>query len=397
MMKTFALLLSLSVSVSAADWLHYRGPKMDGATAETIAPWSAEGPKELWRVKVGTGCASMTVAGNRVFTAGYRDGKEMVQCLDAATGKEIWAHGWVAKLGDYLFEGGPRATPTLDGSRVYMVGADGHVVCLDAASGKPAWTRHLVKDFAAKRMDWGFSASPTIDGDRVLIDCGGPGASTIALDKATGATLWKTGDDEAGYGSVILGSVDGKHAAVTFKAGAIVANEAATGAPLWRFDWETAWKINAASPLIIGDLVVFSSAYNHGAAALRVKDGTPTRVWFTKDLYAHFNTPVYHSGGLFGIDGEVGKKSALVCLDAQTGDEKWRARNVKNGSLILVGDKLLILTEIGELILAEATTAAFKELAPRKKVLSGRCWVQPVLANGVIYCRNNSGDLIALK
>jgi outer membrane protein assembly factor BamB len=396
-MKIAALSICLATTAFSADWLHYRGPKMDGSSAESLAPWSAEGPKELWRVQVGTGCASVTVSGNRVFTAGFRDGKEVVQCLDAATGKEVWSHGWTAKLGDYLFEGGPRATPTIDGERVYMVGADGDVVCLEKGTGKPVWTKHLAKDFGGRRMDWGFSASPTIDGDNVLIDCGGTGASTIALDKKTGALVWKGGDDEAGYGSVLVAAVDGKRTAIAMKGGAVVGNDAASGAQLWRFDWETAWKINAATPLVVGDMVVFSSAYNHGAAAIRVKDGVPSRVWFTKDLYAHFNSPVHRDGALFGIDGEVGKKSALVCLDVRTGDEKWRARNVKNGSLILVGDKLLVLTEVGELVLADASAAAFKEVAPRKKVLGGRCWVQPVLADGVIYCRNNSGELVALK
>ena len=396
-MKAFALYLCFATSAFSADWPHYRGLKMDGSTAETIAPWSADGPKELWRVQVGTGCASMTVAGKHLFTAGYRNNQEVVQCLDAATGKEIWSHGWDAKLADYLFEGGPRATPTIDGGHAYMVGAEGHVVCMDAATGKPIWTKHLVKDFGGKRMDWGFSSSPTIDGDHVLIDCGGKGASTIALNKKTGATIWKSGDDEAGYGSVTVASVDGKKAAVTFKAGALIGLDPANGAPLWRFDWETSWKINAVTPLVVDDLVVFSSAYNHGAAAVRVKNGEVSRVWFSKDLYAHFNSPVHFKGGLFGVDGEVGKKSALVCLDVRTGDEKWRARGVKNGSLILAADKLLVLSEIGELILADASTAGFKELAPRKKVLGGRCWVQPVLANGVIYCRNNSGELVALK
>ncbi|MEK0449247.1 MAG: hypothetical protein RL088_1515 [Verrucomicrobiota bacterium] len=396
-MKSLAFLLVFAAAASAADWPHYRGLKMDGSTVETVAPWSAEGPKELWRVQVGTGCASMTVVGNRLFTAGYRNGQEVVQCLDVATGKEVWSHGWEAKLGDYLFEGGPRATPTIDDGRLFMIGGDGHVACLDAATGKPIWTKHLVKDFGGKRMDWGFCASPTIDGDRVLIDCGGPGASTIALDKKTGATIWKSGDDEAGYGSIVVGMVDGKKTAVGFKAGALTGQAAEDGKPLWRFEWETAWKVNAVTPLIVDDLIVFSSAYNHGAAAVRVTGGEPKRVWFTKDLYAQFNSPVHHKGALYAIDGEVGKKSALVCLDVKTGDEKWRARNVKNGSLILVGEKLLVLSEIGELILADASPAAFKEIAPRKKVLTGRCWVQPVLANGVIYCRNNNGELVALK
>ncbi len=396
-MKSIALSLFFAATLCAADWPHYRGLKMDGSTAETVAPWSADGPKELWRVQVGTGCASMTVVGNRVFTAGFRGGKEVVQCLDVATGKEVWSHGWEAKLGDYLFEGGPRATPTIDGAHLYMIGADGHVACLLAASGKPVWSKNLVSDFGGKRMDWGFCASPTIDGENVLIDCGGPGASTIALNKKTGATIWKSGDDEPGYGSIVIGNVDGKKTAIGFKAGALTGQAAADGKPLWRFEWETAYKINAVTPLLVDDLIVFSSAYNHGAAAVRVKGGAVERVWFTKDLYAQFNSPVHTKGFLYGIDGEVGKRSALVCLDVKTGDEKWRARNVKNGSLILAADKLLILSEIGELILAEASSAGFKELAPRKKVLGGRCWVQPVLAGGVIFCRNNSGELVALK
>jgi outer membrane protein assembly factor BamB len=231
----------------------------------------------------------------------------------------------------------------------------------------------------------------------VLVDCGGPGASTIALNKKTGATIWKSGDDEAGYGSIVIANVDGKKTALGFKAGALTGQAAADGKPLWRFEWETAYKINAVTPLVVDDLIVFSSAYNHGAAAVRVKGGEATRVWFTKDLYAQFNSPVHLKGALFGIDGEVAKRSALVCLDVKTGDEKWRARNVKNGSLILAGEKLLILSEIGELILADASPAAFKEIAPRKSVLKGRCWVQPVLANGVIFCRNNKGELVALK
>lgn len=385
----------LSATSFAGDWLHYRGPRQDGSTDEKVS-FPASGPRELWRVQLGTGLSSVVVAGNRVFSAGYQDGKEALVCLDASTGKTLWKHTWPAKLGDYLFEGGPRGTPTVDGDLVFMVGADGHVACVEAGTGKPVWSKNLVSDFGGKRMDWGFCSSPTIDGNNVLIDCGGPGASTIALNKKTGALVWKAGDDEAGYGSAYLAKVDGKHTALLFKAGGLVGHDAATGAVLWRHEWETAWKVNAATPLLVGDVIVISSAYNHGAAGVRVKGGKPEQVWFTKKLMAQFNSPVHKDGHVFGIDGEVGKRSALVCLDARTGDEKWRAKEVKNGSLVLAGEKLVVLTEVGDLLLAEASPSAYREIA-RKKVLTDRCWVQPVVANGVIYCRNNKGELVALS
>lgn len=303
---------------------------------------------------------------------------------------------WPAQLGDNLFEGGPRGTPTVDGNRVYMLGADGRVVCADVPTGRIVWQRDLVKDFGGRRMDWGFCSSPTIDGNNVLLDAGGRGASTVALSKVDGSVVWKGGDDEPGYGSVHVAQVDGKKTPVVFKAGALVGHDVANGKVLWSFPWETAYKVNAITPLLAGDILVITSAYNHGAAGVRVRSGKPEQVWFTKKLKSQFNSPVHKDGFLYGIDGEVGKRSALVCMDARTGDEKWRAGEVKNGSLILAGDgKLLILSEVGDLILSEANPRGYRELG-RAKVLRDRCWVQPVLANGTIYCRNNSGELVAL-
>lgn len=384
------------VALQGADWPHYRGAHMDGSTREEIPAWPAGGPKELWRVQLGTGCASVTVVGGRVFGAGYRDGREALQCLDANSGKLLWSHAWPAKLGDYLFGGGPRATPTVDGGRVYMLGADGHLACVDAATGKPVWEKEIVAEFGAKRMDWGFAGSPTVEGGLLLVDAGGKGSSTLALNKKSGAVVWKAGDDEAGYGSPRVAVVDGRKTVVVLKAEALVGHDLETGVVLWRHPWETSWKANAVTPVLADDLIVISSAYNHGAAAVRVKGGKPGQVWFTKMLKAHFNTPVVRDGSLFAIDGEVAKRSALVCLDVKTGDERWRAKEVKNGSVILAGDKLVLLTETGDLVLAEASAAAYKELG-RATVLKDQCWVQPVLVDGVVYCKNNKGELVALK
>src|SRR5262245_59110255 len=159
-----AFLVLTAMGVFGADWPHYRGPNQDGSTSETIASISKSGLRELWRVELGTGLSSVVAAGGKVYSAGFRNGKEELVCLDTQAGKVQWTQEWRAKLGDYLFEGGPRGTPTLDGDRVYMVGADGDVVCANTANGKIVWRKNLVKDFDGRRMDWGFSGSPTVDG-----------------------------------------------------------------------------------------------------------------------------------------------------------------------------------------------------------------------------------------
>ncbi len=394
--RLLALAAIFSTHALAGDWPHYRGPSQNGSSQESIGTLPVGGAREIWRVQLGTGLSSVTVADGRVFSAGFKDGREVLYCLSAANGRVLWTHSWLAKLGAYLFEGGPRATPTVDGERVYMLGADGHVACVSSATGKPLWEKNLVSDFAGRRPDWGFSGSPTIDGKNVILDSGGKGASTLALNKLTGDLAWKSGDEEAGYGSAVISQAGGARRILILKADALVALNSADGGEAWRFDWKTSYKVNAATPLVIGDKAIISAAYNHGAAMVNFSGGKPSQVWFTRNMHAHFNSPVHSGGSVFGMDGEAGKRrSALVCLDLVSGDEKWRAKEVNNGSLIVVGDKLVIVTEAGDLVLAAASGAAYKEIA-RKKVLSGRCWVQPALANGKVFCRNNTGELVAL-
>jgi outer membrane protein assembly factor BamB len=391
----FAFFLAALCPAHAADWLHYRGPQQNG-TAENLAAFPIGGPRELWRAQVGVGLSSVTVAGARAYTAGYREGQEVVVCLDVATGKEVWNHGWPAKLGDNMFEGGPRTTPTLDGGTLYMLGNEGHFACLDAATGKPVWEKDLAREFGAKRPEWGFSGSPTIDGNAVLIDIGGSGGSTLALNKSTGATLWKSGDDNAGYSSPVVATIGGQRTVVVLKAEALVGLDARSGRELWRSPWKTSYDVNAATPLVTPGGILISSGYNHGASLIQVSGSQAKSVWFNKNLRAHFNTPVIHGGHAFGIDGNADPRSPLVCIDVATGEQKWKTKSVQGGSLVLAGDRLLILTETGELVLAAATPGEYKELA-RQKVLSDRCWVQPTLANSRVFCRNNRGEVVAVS
>jgi outer membrane protein assembly factor BamB len=320
--------------------------------------------------------------------------QDIVYCFDAASGREVWKHEYRLGSDPRNFEGGPAATPTLDGNRVYTVSHQGDLFCLDAATGKPVWYKHYQQDFRAKRPQWGFAGSPLVEGNLLICDVGARGASTVALDKTDGKVVWKSGDDDEGYASPVAATIAGKRTIVLFKGSHFVGLDAASGRELWRQEWKTSYDVNAATPLIVGDRIFVSSGYGRGCGMFEVKGGAVAERWQNKNLRAHFSTPVIWQGAIYGIDGQAEPKSPLVCLDVETGKVRWEEK-VGGGSLVLVDGKLVILSEVGELLIGEASPNGFKP-ALRQQVLGKRCWVQPTVANGRVFCRNNDGALVAL-
>jgi outer membrane protein assembly factor BamB len=387
-------LAALPTSVFA-NWLHYRGPSQNGTVPEKL-PASLGEPKQLWKVNVGTGTCAVTASGGRAFTAGNYDKKnDVLVCLDAATGKGVWRFEYPQALDPNLFEGGPRATPTLDGGNVYMQAQQGELFCLDADSGKVKWQKHIKNEFDGKKPEWGYSGSPTIEGHLVIVEPGGPGASTVALNKTSGEVVWKSGSDLAGYASPVVATIGGKRTVILFKARTLVGLDLKNGQELWRTEWKTDYDINAATPLVFGNSIFISSGYGTGAAVFEVSGGNLNQKWRNKSLRAHINTPVIHQGHVFGIDGNTGGGN-LVCLDLATGDKKWEEKSVKGGSLVLSGDKLVVLTEKGELVIADATAGGCKANL-RSQVLDKRCWVQPTISGGKLLVKNNAGDLACFE
>ena len=392
----FAVGFCHHLSTARADWTHYRGPASNGVSADKLPAVPKDGPKEVWKASVGTGSSSVTVSGEHVFTMGNTGGKDVVWCLDAKNGKVVWKHEYPLDLDKRMFEGGTAATPTVDGNRVYTVSHQGDLFCLDAATGKPVWYKHYQKDFGGKRPQWGFAGSPTVEGNLVLLDVGGPGASTVALDKATGATVWKSGDDEAGYASPVVATLAGKKTAVLLKASHLVGLEVKDGRELWRAEWKTSYSVNAATPIVVGDKVFVSSGYGSGCGLFEITGGGASERWRNKNLKEHINSPTVFQGHIYGFDGQAGSGGPLTCLDLAGGAVKWQEKSVAGGSLVLADGKLICLTEKGELVIGEASPGGFKPLA-REQVLGKRCWVQPTYANGRVFCRNNDGDLVALE
>jgi outer membrane protein assembly factor BamB len=403
MIKSSSLFALLVVAAScflhslahAVDWPQWRGINRDGISSEKISPasWGKDGPKQLWRKEVGTGASSVAVSGGRLYTVGNKGGMDVVFCLDAATGAEIWRHSYPQGLDARQFEGGPAGTPTVDGDRVYTLSHEGDLFCLAAASGKVLWRKNLQRDFGGIRPHWGYSGSPLVDGNLVIVDAGGPGASTVALDKTTGAVKWKVGSDGAGYSSPVALNLAGTRCVAIFKADVLVGLNAANGQELWRYRWETHADINAATPIVFGDKIFITSGYGVGCALLQVRPGNVTGLWRNKNLRSQLASPVLVQGYIYGIDGNVGK-GELRCLESGNGQIKWR-QNIGGGALIAAGGYLVAMNERGELIVAEASPTSYHEVA-RAQVLGGHSWVAPAVANGKIYCKNNRGTLVCL-
>ncbi len=393
--RIFALLVTITAvaSAHAADSPRFRGPDQNGISKETgLNPKSlAGGAKILWKANVGTGFASISVANGRAFTMGNSGGSnatDTVWCLDANTGKEIWKHSYAEGLDPNLYEGGPNATPTVDGDRVYTLSKTGRAFCFDAAKGTVIWGKNLARDLGAKNPSWGFSGAVCIEGDLAIYNVGSAGT---ALNKQTSAVVWKSGTAAAGY-SQPVGFNLGKDRLVIFMAAKdAVALNPRTGVVAWSHPWKTSYDINAADPVVSGNKVFVSSGYNHGASVFEVADNKTSVVWENKNLRNHFASSVLFKGHLYGVD-----ENQLRCVDFATGEVKWTDKASGKGTLIIADGKLVVLSEKGELIIAEASAEAFKPLG-RAQILGGKCWTAPALANGKLYARNAKGDLICVE
>jgi outer membrane protein assembly factor BamB len=393
------LFLALTILVGPAadrshadDWTFFRGPHLNGTSDE--ADWSAiypeTGPRIAWEKAVGNGASSVVVAGNRVVTMGNRAGKDVVACLSADDGEVLWEFAYDCAFEARMFDGGTASTPTIDGDRVYTLSYRGHIFCLGLADGKEIWKAHA-NDSGGSPPRWKYAGSPLVDGDLVIFDIGGKDASTLALDKKTGKRAWAAGADPPGYASPIPYTYNGQRAVLVFKSRAMISVEAASGKELWRLPWRSAYDVNASTPIVLDDRVLISSGYPGGRAAMfQLTDGDPRRLWRNDDIKTKMSSLAVHAGHAYGISERGGR---LLCISLETGKNVWEQKGFgRFGTLMIAGDKLVILTDSGELVIADASSRAYIEHA-RASVLRGTCWVNPVLANGRIYCRNNIGTL----
>lgn len=388
------------------QWPQYRGPAADGKSSDSIGEldWSTTGPKVLWKKPTPLGFSSFSVADGRLFTLIARDnerGEKMRMCvaINADTGEEIWAYSlgkndYGRGGGDAGARGnrggdGPRSTPTVDKDRVYVYDAELNLVCLDAAKGSLIWQQDVMRKFDGRNVAWANATCPVIDGQHLFVAGGGAGESLIALDKMTGETVWKTGDELLTHATPVISTIKGKKQLIYFLQSGLVSVDPANGKEIWRtkFPFRTS---TAASPVVDDDLVFCSAGYGVGAGLFRVDDSMNiNNVWLKPNrLVNHWSTPVVHNGHLYGMFSfKKYGDGPLQCVELETGEVKWEKRGFGPGNCVIVGDKVIALSDAGELVVVAAEPNEYRELA-RAKVLSGKCWSTPAYSDGRIYIRS---------
>jgi outer membrane protein assembly factor BamB len=313
--------------------------------------------------------------------------------LNADDGKEIWKYEFSCKFDKRMFDGGTASTPTIDGQYVYNLSFDGQAQCLKLADGKPVWTKNVIREFGGKQSRWKYAGSPLVLGKLVIFDIGGSPNSTLALDKRTGKRVWGKGSETTGYATPIPFKQGTTVGVMVFKGKTIVAHAAKDGRELWRIPFPTKYDVNASTPIVFGKTFFASAGYDTGRGVLyEITSSTPKQLWRNNEFKTKMSSAVANNGYVYGIS----LKGGLMCLDMKTGKTLWTdGSSGKEGTLTLADGKLIILSDRGELIIAEANPAGFKPIA-RKSVLNGRCWVVPVIANGRIYCKTNQGQMVCL-
>lgn len=376
------------------DWYQWRGPNRDGISSETgwSTQWPGGKPKIAWSQSVGTGFSSIVTGGDRAFTIGHQDGKDVIVCISVSDGSEVWRYSYEAALDDRDFEGGPTSTPTIDGDHLYVLSRGGDLFCLRCTHGELIWHLQIADATEVRLPGWGFSASPVVVGDRLLVNVGESGA---AVNKHDGTLLWSSADRESGYATPVLVANTQSATAIFASSRAYIGVDIVSGEKLWSERWLTSFNCNAADPILRGDQMFLSSGYNRGSALYQFVDGQPQVVWKTKEMQNQLQTSILFQGYLYGIDGDMDAGARLKCLDWETGEVAWSVDDLSPGGMTLANGKLILITESGELIIADATSEGWNPIA-RGQVIEGKCRSVPVLSGGRIYCRSVQGDVVCV-
>lgn len=379
------------------DWPRFLGPDATGISREIglQLDWPETGPTELWRLRLGAAYSAPVAQGHRLIVFHRVGDRETLDCLDTRTGKLLWRYDYpTAYVDRFGFNGGPRSSPVIHNSRVYSFGAEGVLSCVDLETGKAYWQRDLNDEYGVPQNFFGVGVSPVIEGNLILLNLGAPdGAGIIALNKTIGATVWTATNDGASYSTPIVRNVRDERLAIFFTREGLVVLEPQSGEV--RYDYEfrsnNEASVNAASPVIVGDVVFLSASYNVGAVALRLGATGLAEVWRDpRAMRNHWATSIYSDGFLYGMDGRHENGSNFRCIDFQTGSVQWTAdRGLGRASFIMAEGHLIALGERGQLALIEARPDRYRE-KERVDAMSYPCWTPPILARGRLFLRGET-------
>lgn len=398
-------------SLLATDWPQLLGPNRDGVYPgnDLAKSWPKEGPRVLWKkLPIGNGFAAPVVVEGKItrFTRLGRTpipalilftrvaDNEIVEAINADDGASLWAHQYPTAYRDsFGFDPGPRATPTVAGDKVFTFGADGLLLCLNLDDGKKLWSVDCKNEFGAPKGFFGLACSPLVEGRAVIVNVGGKNTSSlIAFEKETGKVLWRAIDDEPSYSSPTTATIGGQRLVLALTRGNFVGLDPANGKVIFQIPFRPPQNasVTGATPLVSGDNIFITAAYDLGAHLLRFHEGKLENIWSSDEsLSLQYSSPVLRDGFLYGLHGRhdfpIGTE--LRCVELATGKVRWAKPGLKGSNLILAGDSLFVLSETGELIRVSASSANYTEVA-RAQILGSGVRAYPALSNGRLYARD---------
>jgi len=397
------LLLSVS-RVFAGDWPQILGPTRDcRASDETLLDrWPSDGPSVRWAYALGSGYAGAAVVGKRAVVFHRVGSHERVEAIDVERGESLWTADFVANYsGGYNPDKGPRCVPTIHANRIYVFGASGELHSVDLDSGTKRWSVNVYEELGGDEGYFGAGSSPIVAGDKLLVNVGGrKGAGLVAFSLETGRVVWKTTDERASYSSPTSAVIGGEPHVIFITRYNVVSVNPVNGHERFRFPFgKRGPTVNAATPIVFDDHLFVSASYGVGAILAAIdSDGSSRTVWSNDDsLSSQYSTAAYREGYLYGTHGreDIGVAD-LRCLEARSGKVKWTKSGFGVAHPILVGDRILLQTAEGEVVLARATAEAYQELA-RAKVVSGSTRALPALSGGLLFIRSSQGSSGELK
>jgi outer membrane protein assembly factor BamB len=372
-----------NLTLANPEWPGFRGADRSGSWHGPVIEtnWSANPPRELWKMPVGPGWSS--------FAQDQRGPLEVVVCYDATSGREIWRHEQEARLEDPMGGPGPRATPTLANGGLFVLGATGIFLRLNPATGEVVWQQDL-KEIAARTPPmWGFSGSPLVHGTKVIVWAGGKdGKGLLAFDIDTGDLRWSAPTGDHSYASPQLSTIAGEQLVLMLSNDGLLVAEPDTGKLRLNYEWPFNG-YRALQPRVVDDVVLLGTPMNVGTRAIRITrvngELTAEELWTSRQLKPDFSDMVTYQGHIYGNDGGF-----LVCLDLQTGNRKWKDGRYGKGQMLLLEKSglLLVAAENGRVHLVRATPDEFIEV-DSFAALEGKTWNHPVIAGDKLYVRNS--------
>lgn len=376
------------------DFPGYLGPDRTGTlrgfTLES--DWEANPPEELWRIPMGLGWSGFAVKGRYAVTQEQRDEVELVTCYNFETGEPIWAHRNTARFSEGMGGDGPRATPQIEASRVYALGATGILDCLELATGNLVWSRQILVENDSENPMYGKSGSPLVTEKHVIVTGGNSGPLLLAYDKLSGEPAWKSGTDAAGFSSPLLTRLAGREQVISVNAKSATGHDPESGEEIWRWDWPGSMPKPAQPQIIDGERVLLTASYGLGCHLLQIRPAdadaskcTVEVLWESNRLKTKFSSACVSKGYAYGLD-----EGRFACISLEDGERQWKDGRYGFGQNLLIGDILLVQAERGKVVLLRATPEGHEELASMDALASNtKSWNTPTLAGSYLLVRND--------